>query len=481
MKGALKRKMEAIGRHALPAVSAGGGRATYDRLLQAIGDAPVVMIGEASHGTLDFYRERAIITRRLIEEKGFSSVIVEADWPDAYRINRFVQHYPTTKDKTAQDALGDFERFPKWMWRNTVVQEFVEWMREYNANRDVRQRAGFYGMDLYSFIASSNEVLEYLEKVDPQLAEDARENYECFLQYGDDPHAYARHTAFGMSPTCEKEVLETLKMIRAKTHERMRRDGFLEHDEDFYAQQNAEIVKDAEEYYRASAIGRADSWNIRDSHMVKAIHDLIGHRTKQTGAPAKVVIWAHNSHLGDARATDMGRKRRKHNVGQLLREQCGFNNTFNIGFTTYTGTVSAASGWGKPLQKKNVVPGRKDSWEGVLHEARPNGWHDFMLIFNQVKKASDSEARLGQWSHVLQGALRKHEVDTELTRLLSDELLERYIGVIYRPDTELLSHYSSSALSLQYDAVIHIDQTEALPPIDPHPHFPSSSSSSSYA
>jgi erythromycin esterase-like protein len=361
------------------------------------------------------------------------------------------------------------------------VREFVKWMREFNAERDVRQRVGFYGMDLYSFIISSNEVLEYLEKVDPKLADEARDNYECFMQYGDDPHAYARHTAFGMSHTCEQEVLETLKMMRAKTQERMRMDGFLEHDEDFYAYQNAEIVRDAEEYYRASAVGRVDSWNIRDTHMVKAVRDLIVHRTKQTGAPAKVVIWAHNSHLGDARATDMGRKRRKHNVGQLLREQCGFNNTFNIGFTTYTGTVTAASGWGKRLEKKEIVPGRKDSWEGVLHEARPNGWRDFMLIFNNVRPATADEAR-GQWSHLVSGPLRKREIDPDFTKLLGDDLLERYIGVIYRPDSELLSHYSSSALSLQYDAVIHIDRTEALPPIDPHPQFPSSTpTSSAYA
>jgi erythromycin esterase-like protein len=481
MRASLQRKLDVIGRHALPLLSSTTADTTraYDRLLQAIGDAPVVMIGEASHGTLDFYRERANITRRLIEEKGFSSVIVEADWPDAYRINRFVQHYPGTKDKTAHDALGDFERFPTWMWRNTVVREFVEWMREHNTNLDPRQRVGFYGMDLYSFITSSYEVLQYLEKVDPKLAEEARDNYECFLQYGDDPRAYARHTAFGMSPSCEREVVETLKKVREAVYERMRTDGFLQLDEDFYAHQNAEIVKDAEEYYRASAVGRADSWNVRDTHMVKAIRELIGHRTKQTGRPAKVVIWAHNSHLGDARATDMGRKRGKHNVGQLLREQCGMNNTFNIGFTTYTGTVSAASGWGKPMQKKNVVPGRKDSWEGVLHEARPNGWRDFMLIFNQVRTVTDSETRLGQWSHVLQGDLRKHEIEPTLTRNLGEELLERYIGVIYRPDSELVSHYSSSALSLQYDAVIHIDETQALPPIDPHHHFPATSSSSS--
>jgi len=471
----LQHKWETIRRHALPlAHHPVQGCHGYDRLLHAIGDVPVVLIGEASHGTLDFYRERAVITRRLIEEKDFTSVIVEADWPDAYRVNRFVQGLKSpnaNNEKSAEDALGDFKRFPTWMWRNTVVRDFVQWMHEHNANLEPSQRAGFYGMDLYSFITSSHEVIDYLEKVDPKVAEEARENYNCLLQYGDNPHAYANHTAFGMSPTCEKEVLNVLRMMRTKSYERIKEDGFLSEDEEFYACQNAEVVKDAEKYYRTSALGRADSWNVRDSHMVKAINDIIGHRTKQTGRQAKVVIWAHNSHLGDARATDMGRKRRKHNVGQLLREQCGINNTYSIGFTTYTGTVTAASGWGGMLQKKKVVPGRKDSWEGVLHEANPNGMHDFLLIFNQVKKAQKQKVCLGQWSHVLPNALHKAETDPSLIKDLSDDLLERYIGVIYRPESELVSHYSSSSLSTQYDAVIHIDKTKALPPIDQHPDF----------
>jgi len=251
---------------------------------------------------------------------------------------------------------------------------------------------------------------------------------------------------------------------------KMKEGGFVENDEDFYAIQNAEIVKDAEQYYRASiGLGRADSWNVRDSHMVKSVRALMAHRSQQSGTPAKVVVWAHNSHLGDARATDMGRKRRQHNVGQLLREECGMNNTFTIGLTTYCGAVTAASNWGKKCEKKTVVPGRPDSWEGVLHEARPQGCNDFMLIFNYVRDASIQDSRSGSSA---QGALRKNETDPELSRLLSESLLERYIGVIYRPDTELISHYSRSSLSKQYDAVIHIDRTEALPPIDPHPDFP---------
>jgi len=262
-------------------------------------------------------------------------------------------------------------------------------------------------------------------------------------------------------------------MMREVVANKMKNEGFLENDEDFFAMMNADIVKDAEQYYRASiGLGRQDSWNVRDSHMVKAVRALMEHRSVQPGTPAKVVIWAHNSHLGDARATDMGRKRGQLNVGQLLREECGINNTFSIGFTTYTGTVTAASNWGKKCQKKNVVPGRSDSWEGVLHEARPHGWNDFMLIFNYIREAEQGSR---SFSNAVQGTLRKSETDPELIRLLSDSLLERYIGVIYRPDTELVSHYSKSSLSKQYDAVIHVERSEALPPIDEHPDFPESS------
>ncbi|KAL6066375.1 Erythromycin esterase [Balamuthia mandrillaris] len=470
-------KAEALKSFAIPVALENAS--SYDSLLAAIGDAPIVMIGEASHGTKEFYHERAEITRRLIQEKGFNSVIVEADWPDAYRANRYVCEAASTRkatqDRNADEALHDFTRFPTWMWRNTEVAEFLEWLRGFNRSiSEPYDKVGFYGMDMYSLVTSAHEVIRYLEKVDSKAALDARKLYSCFMQYGDDTQAYGMSAALGLTRSCEDSCIRVLTQLKKKADDYISQNGFSAEDELFYTTTNAEVVRDAEEYYRRMMFGGADSWNLRDTHMVNTILSLHKHRSKH-GRQSKIVVWAHNSHLGDARATAMGKRRGEHNVGQLLRQRVGMDNTFNIGFTTYTGTVSAATDWDGPRETKRVNPGRDDSYEGLFHRltallAAPN----FMFLFNKILPSGEAEQgeQSGRGRKVMLER-QKQEVDKELTKLLGTSMLERYIGVIYRPDTELMSHYSRSTLSEQYDAVIHIDETSALPPLDPVSHLPS--------
>src|SRR3989442_6439601 len=282
-----------------------GARSDYDQLLKLIGDASFVLIGEASHGTHEFYRERAQITKRLIEEKGFAAVAVEADWPDAYRVNRNVQG--RSSDADANEALSDFKRLPTWMWRNADVLDFVGWLRAHNDSvKQQPEKAGFYGLDLYSLNTSIEAVLKYLNNIDPAAARRARERYSCFDHFGDDSQAYGYAAGFGLAETCEKEVVDQLVDLRRRAANYARRDGFVAEDEFFFAEQNARVVKGAEEYYRSMFRGRVSSWNLRDRHMAETLHALVAHLERQ-GQPAKVVVWAHNSHIGDARATDMGK------------------------------------------------------------------------------------------------------------------------------------------------------------------------------
>jgi erythromycin esterase-like protein/adenine/guanine phosphoribosyltransferase-like PRPP-binding protein len=406
------------------------GAHDYDTVLQGIGDARIVMIGEATHGTHEFYRERALITRRLIEEKGFDGVVVEADWPDAYRINRYVRG--ESDDEEAADAVGDFSRFPMWMWRNADVVDFTGWLRAWNETQPADRRAGFYGMDLYSLRTSIEAVLKYLDKVDPAAAARARRRYGCFDQFGDEMQEYGYEAAFGLSPTCEREVLAELVELQRQRAEYASRDGRVAHDDFFFAAQNARLVRDAEEYYRAMFKGRVESWNLRDSHMAESVEELLAHLDR-SGRPARLVLWAHNSHLGDARATDMGHQG-EHNVGQLLRERFG-TAAVNIGFTTHHGTVTAASEWDGPPERKQVRASLAGSYERLFHEA---GIPRFLL------------------------SLR----DPALGPALAGPHLERAIGVLYIPRTERQSHYFYARLADQFDYVIHIDETHALEPLE---------------
>lgn len=411
-----------------------GVASDYDPLIEKIGDARFVLIGEASHGTHEFYRERAEITKRLIRKKGFSAVAVEADWPDTYRINRYVRGLGD--GATAIESLSGFRRFPMWMWRNTVVLDFIGWLRERNDSLPAgAHKAGFYGLDLYSMYTSMEAVLGYLDKVDPEAAKRARYRYSCFENFGEDTQAYGYAASFGLTQTCEDEAVNQLVELERRATEYAQRDGRVAEDEFFYAEQNARLVKDAEEYYRTMFSGRVSSWNLRDRHMANTLDALVDHLDRTAGAEkTKAVVWAHNSHLGDARATQMG-ERGELNIGQLVRERHG-GETVNIGFTTYTGTVTAASDWDAPAERKRVRPGMAGSYEGLFHDV---GLSRFMLFTGN---------------------------DGQATRGLSEPRLERAIGVIYMPQTERLSHYFFAHLPAQFDAVIHIDDTRALEPLD---------------
>lgn len=406
--------------------------ADYKPLMDWIGDAHFVLIGEASHGTHDFYYERAEITKRLIQEKGFTAVAVEADWPDAYRVNRYVRGIDD--DATANEALAGFRRFPTWMWRNTDVLRFVNWLRSYNDRLPSdATKTGFYGLDLYSLYGSIQAVVGYLEEVDPEAAQRARSRYSCFDHFGEDSQSYGYAAHFGMTESCKNEVINQLVDLQRHGLGYLQQDGQVPIDEYFYAEQNARLIQHAEEYYRSMFRGRVQSWNLRDRHMADTLNRLADH-LQQNGQPPKVVVWEHNSHLGDARATDMG-DRGELNVGQLVREQHD-QDTFLIGFSTYTGTVTAASNWDAPAELKQVRPALPDSYEALFHRvAMPR----FLLS--------------------LRG-------DNEVVQQLRSPRLERAIGVIYLPETERASHYFYAQLPDQFDTVIHIDDSRAVEPLE---------------
>ena len=424
---------------AAAAIDAPGGVPPADVLDDLIGDARVVLIGESSHGTHEFYEARAEITKWLIEHKGFTAVAAEADWPDAYRVNRYVRGAGT--DRSADDALRGFERFPAWMWRNTVVRDFVDWLRWHNGRRasEERPQTGFYGLDLYSLHRSMQEVIGYLDTVDPRAAARARARYACFDHSdGHDGQAYGYAAAFGAGPSCERQAIEQLIELQRDAAAYLSTDGQPAEDELFYAQQNALTVRNAEAYYRGMFAGRVTSWNMRDKHMAQTLDALIDHLDAvggTNGEPARVVVWAHNSHVGDARATEVSADGQL-TIGQLARERYGPQCRL-IGFSTYAGTVTAASDWGGVAERKTVRPALPGSIEELLHET---GKDSFMVTMHD-----DSPA----------GAA------LEVVRL------GRAIGVIYLPQTERQSHYFHVRPSDQFDAMIHIDSTRALTPLEP--------------
>jgi erythromycin esterase-like protein len=404
----------------------------YDPLLLFIGDARIVLLGEASHGTHEFYHARAQITQRLILEKGFNAVAVEADWPDAYRVNRFVQGQSDCPG--AEEALSGFQRFPAWMWRNRDVLAFVGWLRTHNDSvPSGAPKTGFYGLDLYSLHSSIEAVLGYLDRVDPEGARRAREHYGCFEEFGEDPQSYGYSAGLGLSHSCEREVLAMLLELQQRAADSAGRDGQMGRDDLFYAEQNALLVKDAEEYYRSMFQRRISSWNVRDTHMAKSLDGLVGHLSAE-GQPAKVVVWAHNSHLGDARATDMG-SQGELNLGELVRRKFG-EESVSVGFTTFTGTVTAASDWGAPAKRKRVRPALDGSYEALFHQT---GLPSFLLTLPEGAAVSDA---------------------------LREPMLERAIGVIYRPRSERSSHYFNARLADQFNAVIHFDETRAVEPLE---------------
>ncbi len=346
------------------AVELDGTSTDHDRLLELVGDRRFVLLGEASHGTHDFYRERARITQRLIDEKGFNAVAVEADWPDAYRVNRYVLGQSNDGDATA--ALGDFRRFPAWMWRNADVVRFVEWLRARNDAHHLPTKARFYGLDLYSLRASMEAVVAYLDAVDPLGAAAARARYGCFDHVGGEGPEYGHAVALDITVPCEDEVVAELVELRHRAAERLRRDGWAAEDDYFFAEQNARLVLNAERYYRAMYHGRVSSWNLRDRHMAETLEALTTHLDRQSGR-ARVVVWEHNSHIGDARATELG-AHGELNVGQLVRSRWP-GDSLLVGFTTHSGRVTAASEWGGPAERKHVRPALPGSYEALLHDA----------------------------------------------------------------------------------------------------------------
>ncbi|HJT15046.1 MAG TPA: erythromycin esterase family protein [Dongiaceae bacterium] len=402
----------------------------YDPLLKWLGEARFALLGEASHGTHEFYQERAEITKRLITEKGFTAVAVEADWPDADRVNRYVQG--RSGDLDAAEALSDFRRFPTWMWRNTVMVDFVEWLREHNdALPSDARKVGFYGLDLYSLHASMKAVLQYLDRADPAAARRARQRYACFGGIGEDAQNYGLLTRLDLSKSCEQEAIAQLVEMQRLAGDPNR------HPDHFFAEQNARLVKNAESYYRTMYLGRASSWNLRDQHMAEtldALEDYLSRGGSPAKIAAKIAVWAHNSHLGDARTTDMSR-RGELNVGQLVRERYG-GDCMLIGFTTHHGAVTAASDWGEAAERKRVRPALEGSYETLFHEV---GTPRFLIV----------------WSAHL-----------DVAEQLRAPRLERAIGVIYRPETERLSHYFKASLPDQFDAVLHFDETRAVTPLE---------------
>lgn len=408
----------------------------YDPLLELVGDARIVLLGESTHGTHEFYRARVRITQRLVREKGFDAVAVEADWSDAYRVNRFVRW---AGHASLREALSGFRRFPQWMWQNTDVIDLVQWLRSENEHRPSDQRVGFVGLDVYGLHESMAAVIEYLRECDPAAARAVRERYACFDAFGEDAHAYGYATSLDLSRGCEEQALSVLRELRENAWKYLQADGVVAEDAQFVAEQNALVVRNAERYYREMYRGRASSWNLRDTHMADTLDALLKHLGRH-GREAKLVVWAHNSHVGDARATSMG-QRGELNLGQLVRERHG-EAARNIGFTTYHGTVAAASEWDGPVRRKRVLPARPHSIEWHLHRAEPNA---FFLDLRRLP----SEAGFHQ------------------------PLLERAIGVIYRPATELFSHYFHAVVPEQFDAIVHFDRTRAIEPLERLPGWTS--------
>jgi erythromycin esterase-like protein len=396
----------------------------FAHLFDRFADRRVVLLGEASHGTSEFYRARAAITRRLVAEHGFTLIAVEADWPDAAAVDRHVRHRPPRPG-----AEPPFQRFPTWMWRNTDVAALVDWLREHNAGvGEPRRRAGFYGLDIYNMGGSIAAVLAYLDEVDPEAAAVARERYGCLTPWQGEPSTYGRAVLTAGYGRCEQAVTDQLRELLRRRIDYVARDheGFLD------AAQNARLVASAERYYRIMYYGGAESWNLRDTHMFETLCHLL----EAHGADAKAVVWAHNSHIGDARHTEMGIVREELNIGQLCRERFG-EEVALVGFGTHTGTVAAASDWGGDMEVKRVRPSHRDSYERLCHDA---GVPAFLLDLRR---------------------------DEALRRRLLGPRLERFIGVVYRPDTERTSHYADASLPGQFDAFVWLDETSAVTPLGP--------------
>jgi erythromycin esterase-like protein len=398
----------------------------YARLLRKADESRIVLIGQASHGTHEFYRERVRVTKRLIEDHGFNAVAIEADWQDAHRISRFISG--NSADVSSLEALGNFRRFPAYIWRNMDVLAFVEWLREHNEKSD--QRVGFYGLDLYNLYASMQAVLRHLEKLAPIAAPQARYRYRCFDQFGESTEYGGYAENYDLNETREREIVEqVVDLLRHGSAFDDQNEG-ADHEKFLLAGQNPDLLKNAEAYYRAMIRGSVESWNLRAQHMTDTLEQL----AESLGDQAKIVVWAHNSQVGDARATEMSR-RGKLNIGQLIRQHFG-ESSLLIGFTTYSGEVTAASEWDGPAERRVLNRAIPNSYESLFHAT---GIQDFLLSLKE---------------------------DPAVHRALSRPRLERAIGVIYLPETERLCHYFECHLADQFDFIIHFDRSRALVPLE---------------
>lgn len=398
--------------------------ADLDPLIERIGDARYVLLGEATHGTSEFYRWRDRLSRRLIAEQGFSFVAVEGDWPDCYRINGYVKGW--SRAGNAREVLRHFERWPTWMWANTEVAGFAEWMRRYNSTRPVERMAGFYGLDVYSLWESIHAVTQYLDERDPELARQARQAYACFDPYYEDPQEYARATAL-VPTSCADEAVAVLTTLRGEAAE-LKEDGGDAREAYFNAEQNALTARNAEMYYRTMIRGGSASWNLRDHHMVETLERLMAHH----GPQAKAIAWEHNTHVGDARFTDMAAHGMV-NVGQIVRERHGKAGVVLVGFGTHHGTVIAAEEWAQPMQRMQVPDARPGSFEDACHEA---GRGDFLLVFEN--SVDGGIGALGEpWDH-------------------------RAIGVVYDPHRERWGNYVPTMVPGRYDAFMYVEESKAV-------------------
>jgi erythromycin esterase len=402
-------------------------RKDLDPLIERAGDARIVLLGEASHGTHEFYTWRTYITQQLIKKKGFDFIAVEGEWPDCYRINQYIKG--EADEKKAVDVLKTFNRWPTWMWANWEIASLTEWLYQFNIDLTPEKRIGFYGLDVYSLWDSLDAIMNYLKKHDPEALKEAEKAIRCFEPYKtDDGTSYAYATQL-VSNLCTEEVINLLKEIR---------EGLPQHDANtehvFNAEQNALIAVNAEKYYRAMLRGGPQSWNIRDSHMQETLERLL----ELHGANAKAIGWEHNTHIGDSRATDMIDEG-MYNIGELVRTKYGEKETFLVGFGTYEGRVIAGNGWGEPMQDVAVPEAKEDSWEYFLHKAGPE---DKLLFMDGFSDTAFNDRRIGH----------------------------RAIGVVYRPAYEKYGNYVPSILPQRYDAFIFIDKTKALHPLHLTPY-----------
>jgi erythromycin esterase len=408
-----------------------------DPLMERIGDARYVLLGEASHGTSEYYAWRAALSRRLIEEKGFSFIAVEGDWPDCYAVNCYAKGVPDSggcppSGRSPREVLRAFDRWPTWMWANEEIEDLAEWLRDRNDGRPDAEKTGFYGLDVYSLWDSMHAVIRYLEKTGPDALQAAWQAFRCFEPFGEDPQEYAWATMISPA-SCEEEVVRMLAELRRQAADGRGAEILGEREAHFNAEQNALVAQNAERYYRAMVRGGANSWNVRDRHMVETLERLMRHH----GPAAKVIVWEHNTHVGDARATDMARAGMV-NVGQLVREAHAAGDVVVAGFGSYEGTVIAGTAWGAPMRRMNVPPAEPGSWEHLFHHA---GSEDRLLIFRDRVPSAAREPR----GH-------------------------RAIGVVYHPDQERYGNYVPTVLPDRYDAFLYVDQTQALHPLPVEAH-----------